>query len=116
MNCPVCQSPSKIIFNKKGYDYYQCSNCETIFVPNGLPQDNMVGGGYEEERNTQQNAERINRFKDLVGRYGRILDFACGHGMLVNDCRKADLDCDGYDKFNPECDKIPNRKYNLVSM
>lgn len=116
MNCVVCKNKSEIIFNRKGYYYYQCSHCKTIFVPGGIDQSGMVGGGYEVERNTQQNTDRILRFIDLVGKYGTILDFGCGHGMLVNDCKNADLDCDGYDKFNYQLDRVPERLYNLISL
>lgn len=114
--CPVCRSVSKIIFTKNKYDYYECTNCKSLFVPGGIDQSNMVGGGFEVERNTIQNEERINRFRTMTGIYGSVLDFGCGHGMLVNDCRIAGLSCDGYDKFNDKFNYSIRRKYNLISM
>lgn len=116
MNCPCCNALSKMLFVKGSYEYHECQECHTLFVPNGIDQSNMVGGGFEAERNTSQNSERIRRFAWLVGIYGGILDYGCGHGMLVNDSKAAGLECDGYDKFNPDMQKIPNKKYNLVSM
>ncbi len=116
MNCIICNSTSKIIFNKKGYDYYQCSSCQSVFVPDGINQADMVGGEHEVGRNENENATRIERIKELVGEYGKVLDFGCGHGMLVGDLRDAEIDAEGYDKFNPEFEKMPDGKFNIVSM
>jgi len=116
MNCTICDSPSSIIFNKKGYNYYECSHCKSIFVPEGIDQSGKVGGEHEVGRNEKENEIRIQRFKELVGKYGKILDFGCGHGMLVRDCLDEGLDAFGYDKFNPEFEKMPDGKFNLVSL
>ena len=113
--CPVCTSDASVFINKKGYDYYQCQSCKTVFVPGGIEQGNMVGGGYEFERNTTQNDERIRRFFGLVGSIN-MLDFGCGHGMLVAHCNSKDILCDGYDKWNPDFNKLQDKKYNLISM
>lgn len=116
MKCSICNSESEIIFTKSNYDYYECSNCKSLFIPYGIDQSNMVGGGFELERNTQQNHERLQRFIRYATIFGTILDYGCGNGMLVDYCNKREQECDGYDKFNPKYDKIPNKKYNLVSM
>jgi 2-polyprenyl-3-methyl-5-hydroxy-6-metoxy-1,4-benzoquinol methylase len=116
MNCTICGHQSKIIFNKKGYDYYECSHCKSIFVPDGIDQSGKVGGEHEVGRNEKENSVRIERFKELVGKYGKILDWGCGHGYLVRDCLDDGIDAVGYDKFNPEFEKLPNGKFNLVSM
>src|SRR6478609_370704 len=110
--CPCCLTETSVRFTKKGYDYCECPNCKTLLVHDGINQADMVGGGFEVERNVQQNQERINRFTNLTGVYGKILDFGCGHGMLVKDCLTAGLKCDGYDKFNPEFESLKNYKYN----
>lgn len=116
MKCRCCQSDSSLSFSKKGYDYWECSNCKTLFVPNGINQSDMVGGGFEEERNITQNKGRIERFKWMIGVYGNILDYGCGHGLLVQDCKDYALDCDGYDKFNNNFPLKDGKKYNLISM
>lgn len=113
--CPVCKSDASVFINKKGYDYYQCQSCVTVFVPGGIEQGNMVGGGYEVERNTLQNDERIRRFFSLVGDID-MLDFGCGHGMLVEHCNNRGILCDGYDLWNPDFNKFKDKKYNLISM
>lgn len=114
--CTICGHPAKIIFNKKGYDYYECSHCKSIFVPDGIDQSNMVGGEHEVGRNENENATRIERIKELVGKYGRVLDWGCGHGYLVKDLKEAGMDAVGYDKFNPDFDKIPEGHFNLICL
>lgn len=116
MKCVICDANSSIIFNKGGYDYHQCEHCQTVFIPGGLPQGGKVGGEHEVGRNEKENHIRIGRILELVGKYGKIWDFASGHGYLVRDCKAAGLDAVGYDKFNPECDKIPEGQFNICTM
>lgn len=116
VNCPACNGLAKVLFSKDGYDYHQCDNCWTVFIPEGLPQGGKVGGEHEVGRNEKENGIRIDRITKLVGTSGRILDFACGHGMLVADCKKAGLSAVGYDKYNSDFDKIPDGQFNIVTM
>lgn len=118
MNCPVCYKNNEVAFNKKGYDYHFCFYCYTCYCKE-IDQSNMVGGGFEYERNTIQNQERINRIKSLSPIPGiKHLDWGCGHGMLVNDCISAGINSEGYDKFNPDYyrEKHPYQKYDIVSL
>lgn len=114
--CPCCGSVSSLSFKKGGFEYFSCPSCQTTYVPTGIPNDNLVGGGNEEIRNREQNEDRLKRVATLSGVTGRKLDFGCGHGMLVQDGKKAGFDFYGYDKFNPEFDKKPEGKFNFVSM
>lgn len=116
MNCPSCQSTSSVLFRKDNYDYYQCSYCWTVFIPGGLDQSNKIGGEHEVGRNEKENSLRIDRIASLVGKYGRILDFGCGHGLLVKDLQKVGMDAVGYDAFNRDFDKMPDGQFNLVSL
>lgn len=116
VKCSVCESEVSMLFNKDGYDYYECNRCKTVFTPGGINQEGMVGGEHEVGRNEKENHVRIERFIKLVGLYGRILDYGCGHGMLVKDCQKMGLNAEGYDKFNPEFSVMPDGKFNLCSM
>ena len=115
MVCPCCQNISIAIFIKSEYKYYQCSDCKTIFTPNGINQEGLVGGKFEEERNEKENEDRIGRGALLVGCAGRYLDFGCGHGLLVRDLLVKGLRSDGYDMYNPDFNVIPpGKKYNLI--
>lgn len=106
MKCPCCKIKSEPLLIKSGVQYYQCKYCETVFS-GALPNDNKIGGGFEDERN-EQNSERIERVKKYLPSLPnkRILDFGCGHGMLVKDMVAGGLDAHGYDKYNPSFDKI----------
>jgi hypothetical protein len=114
MNCIVCgdNSPERLI--KENVQYYQCETCKTLFSES-LPNDNMIGGGFELERNQNHNQERIFRIKELLGG-NKILDYGCGHGLFIEDMKKSDLDCDGYDKYNSEFDKIVRDNYDVITM
>lgn len=114
-NCPACNGNSEILFNKLGYDYYQCQKCETVFIPGGLDQAAFdIGGEHEVGRNEKENGVRMDRFVQLVGGYGKILDWGCGHGLLVKDCKERGLDAVGYDKYNPDFNKLPEGKFSLI--
>lgn len=118
-NCIACNNTSEHRLSKGDVKYYQCSFCETLFS-DALPNDNMVGGGFEVERNTLQNHERIERFKIICGgqMYGkRILDYGCGNGLLVADLLKADINATGYDKYNPKFSRLPKgQTFDVISM
>lgn len=114
-NCPACNSKSYSLFKKKKTQYYQCAYCRTTFS-DALPNDNMVGGGMEIERNTQQNAGRLERFFSIVGQFGKMLDYGCGHGMLVDYLKENKVKAFGYDKYNPDYNFIKESEFDLVSM
>ena len=75
----------------------------------------MVGGGAEIERNTQQNHLRIERLDSLFNGKDKslinVLDFGAGHGYLVKDLNAAGYGAIGYDPYNPEFDRLPQKDY-----
>jgi 2-polyprenyl-3-methyl-5-hydroxy-6-metoxy-1,4-benzoquinol methylase len=114
MNCIVCGDKVEKRLKKENVQYYQCNTCSTLFSKS-LPNDNMVGGGYEIERNEIHNQDRIFRIKEMLGGK-KILDYGCGNGLLVEDMKKSNLICDGYDKYNSKFDKITYSEYDVVVM
>jgi ubiquinone/menaquinone biosynthesis C-methylase UbiE len=114
MNCIVCGDNVSYFFNKGFVRYNQCGTCKTLFsLP--LPNDNMVGGSQEEDRNKIHNPERIDRVKNILGGK-KVLDYGCGNGMLLEDMKNAGLDCYGYDVFNPKFDKITENNYDVITL
>lgn len=118
-NCIACNNISLPIFEKSKVQYYQCGFCETVFS-DPVPNDNMVGGGMEIERNTLQNIDRIKRFYKLCPSIidgVPVLDYGCGHGMLVEDMKKQGIDCDGYDLYNPDFNTLKyGKEYAIISL
>ncbi len=120
MKCPCCNNYSPFRLRKKTTDYYQCTNCKTLFSA-PLDNDNMVGGGNEIERNTEQNKGRIERFKSMFHSMKienvNVLDFGCGHGYLIQDLLKEGFNATGYDAYSPEFDRLPIKdNFHLCSM
>lgn len=117
MKCPSCNTlPFKRLI-KKNIQYYQCPYCETLFS-GVLPNDNMVGGGFEMERNTYQNQGRLERIIQLVENIetAKILDFGCGNGLLVDFLKYNHVNVYGYDKYNPKYDIVKSYNFDLISM
>lgn len=116
--CPVCANHSGFRLQKGKVDYYQCSNCQTLFSE-PLENADMVGGGNEEQRNVEQNHLRIERINNLFRRNPadiHVLDFGCGNFRLGNDLIAAGYNCDGYDCYNPLYDKLPTKdKYDVCT-
>lgn len=115
IHCPACNESSKERLVKKETKYFQCEYCNTLFS-GALPNDNMVGGGMEVERNKQQNQGRLDRFVSLVGRNASVLDYGCGHGMLVDFLEENNISALGYDKYNKKYNFIAAHNFDLVSM
>jgi hypothetical protein len=109
--CPICNNHSHFKFRKETSYYFQCTNCKTLFC-DPIDQEGMVGGEFEEGRNIDENHIRISRIAEMsLGipkEELRILDFGCGHGMMLNDLKDAGyINAIGYDAYNPEYNTLP---------
>lgn len=119
--CPICNNYSHFLLEKSGTAYFECSNCKTIVSNNHeLNNETMIGGEFEPERNEKENGDRIDRVSKLLGGYkkdARVLDFGCGHGLFLEDLKKAGFNADGYDLYNKDYNEhLPKRdRYNLVT-
>lgn len=118
--CPCCNNHAHKRLTKGIVDYFLCTSCETLFS-DPLDNDNMVGGGNEEARNVEQNHLRIARIDGTTTGMKKsdvhILDFGCGHFRLGNDLITAGYNCDGYDAFNEQYNRLPEKnKYHVVTV
>jgi len=114
--CPLCRNIAPLRLTKLNTDYFQCVACRTLFS-DPLDNEDKIGGVAEVERNQKENHERIDRVKRAlrgVVEGPRILDFGCGHGLLVKDLQEVGYKADGYDCFNPEFNQLP--KHNLYEV
>lgn len=119
-DCPICNNLSKLRLRKGVVEYYQCLNCKTLFSE-PLDNDNMVGGGFEIERNVNQNHLRIERIMEqtssVLKEQLNVLDFGCGHGYLIKDLKENGFsNADGYDAYNGEFQVLPTKnKYHIIT-
>src|SRR3954452_2205383 len=78
-------------------DLLECRECGTVQQP-GLPSGSPVPHLYREMRHDEYLSEEAgrrataNRLLDLIGTHrpsGRLLDVGCGHGLLLDEGRRA---------------------------
>lgn len=118
--CPICSNQALPRLNKGSVFYHQCANCHTLFC-DPLDNDNMIGGEHEEGRNIEQNHLRIARIDDMIKGSKKdnihILDFGCGHGMLIADLKKSGYEnVAGYDAYNDDYNRLPEKnKYHIIT-
>ena len=118
--CPICFNGSSLRLTKGRTDYYECSNCHSLYG-GILDQDGLVGGEHEVERNEKQNQLRIERIDKMA--FGipkeevRILDFGCGNGYLIEDLKKAGyIHVDGFDAYSDSYCRLPDKeKYHIIT-
>jgi hypothetical protein len=95
VTCGLCVKA----FVKHDVQYYT-DDLGNIFCE-GLDQSNMVGGGNELPRNSDElNAGRLERIRMLTGKeFPKVLDYGCGHGMMAKYFRDRGVECAPYDKY-----------------
>lgn len=119
--CVVCNNDALFRLKKGATNYFQCVSCGTLFS-DPIDQDGMVGGEYEVGRNTEQNYLRIARVEKMTEGLRRddvnILDFGCGHGLFVEDLKRAGFkNTVGYDAFHDEFMTLPKtNQFHVVIM
>lgn len=110
--CPICNNPSPVRLQKSGLDYHQCISCKHIFS-DPIDQTGLVGGQHHEGRNLTQNHIRIDRMDTMTAGIKKedvhILDFGCGFGWLVKDFKYAGYNAVGYDAYNDEFSRLPEK-------
>lgn len=111
---PVTGSPAKKAFKKGGVQYYT-DELGNLFSKNTNTQD-MVGGGYELERNDAiANETRLQRLKDITGkRKPDILDYGCGNGLFVDFCQRRGESIAGYDLYRPDTHQAVSKQYDCL--
>lgn len=118
--CPVCSNIATIRLRKKNTDYWSCESCRMLFS-DPIDQEGLVGGEHEVGRNQLQNHIRLDRVATMTNGMKkediRIVDWGCGHGMLVSDLKANGYEAMGYDAYNPDFNRLPERgQYHLCMM
>lgn len=118
--CPICYNGSSLRLTKGATEYYECSNCHSLYG-GIIDQDGLVGGEFEFERNNTQNHLRIERINKMTGNIPKeeikILDVGCGSGMLIDDLKKAGyINVDGFDAYSEKYHRLPvKNNYHIVT-
>lgn len=119
--CPVCNNQAPLRLKRQSTNYFQCTNCQTLFS-DPIDQDGMIGGEHEEGRNIEQNHLRIDRIEKKLTVMSKdkmsILDFGCGHGMFIADLKNAGyVNVVGYDAYNEYYSTLPRtNQFHIVTM
>ncbi len=117
--CPICYNGSSLRLTKGRTDYYECSNCHSLYG-GVLDQENKIGGQWEVARNEKHNHIRIERIakacKGIPKEEVRILDFGAGNGYLIRDLKEDGyIHVDGFDAYNEEYCRLPGKEqYHVI--
>jgi 2-polyprenyl-3-methyl-5-hydroxy-6-metoxy-1,4-benzoquinol methylase len=113
-NCPVCKTTSfkrhlickDFTVSQENFELVKCQSCSFVFT-NPRPDDSVLGNYYKSEdyishSNTKKGivsklyhavrSYTLGKKVDLISRYvsrGTILDYGCGTGMFLQECKKA---------------------------
>lgn len=117
--CPICSNQALPRLAKGNTQYHQCTNCHTLFC-DPLDNDNMIGGEHEVGRNVEQNHLRIARIDEMIKGSKKdnihILDFGCGHGMLIGDLANEGYVVSGYDAYSDVYNNLPEKNnYHIIT-
>lgn len=113
-NCPVCNSNAfkqhlsckDYTVSQETFNLVQCQDCSFVFT-NPRPHDSVLGNYYKSEDYISHSDTKkglvsklyhavrsytLGKKISLISRYvphGTILDYGCGTGMFLNECKKA---------------------------
>ena len=120
-SCGICSGPLRLLYRGAGLearaeafsptnhrpgqygDLYRCADCGTVQQPS-LPRGDALLDLYramrdehylDEEQGRRRTARRL---LGTIGRYvpsGRLLDVGCGHGLLLDEARRASYEPEG---------------------
>ena len=103
---PVTREPGQKHFVKGGVQYYkdELNNWFCSYIK----QDDLVGGGFEIERNANEiNETRLKRAREITGKQNPVvLDYGCGNGLMVDYFKAKGVNITGHDKFNPKFNRL----------
>lgn len=111
MNCPICQSHSKICFVLK-HPVYECISCRLKLAPSASFNHSFESDLNENERVVGLKKLRYSNFEKIVQRISNYfinknisgLEVGSAYGWFLDVCRKKGIQCIGIEpeeKFHP---------------
>lgn len=142
--CKVCQKPDlvwrgAVDFNRVGIepppfaplgqtvDYWQCADCGFAWAPVFDPWSDADFSQHiynADIRLAEPESNAIERSQNILALLrqwfarlpaGRVLDYGCGPGILVDQLRQSGFDAVGYDRFYPGFQTPPNGQFDVVT-
>jgi len=122
MNCPLCNSQSNFFLAGDKREYWECSVCRLIFVPEKyfIPEKEEIGhylkheNSLDNEGYVQMFQEKIQIVQNVCQGVQTILDYGCGYEpVLKNLLTHEGYTVSGYDRyFFPDSDL--SGAFNLI--
>jgi hypothetical protein len=124
MHCPLCENIKHSEFSSdKHREYYQCNNCELIFVsPNQRPNPDVEKARYMEHRNDETNEGYVRFLSRIIeplstrvsdGASG--LDYGCGPNPVLSLLlAKRNYKMSYFDPFFFNNRELLDQKYDFI--
>lgn len=120
--CPLCKNQNNTFYFKdKKRDYFQCSNCELVYV---LGESLLSSVEEKSIYNLHENDPSDTRYHDFMNRLlipfdqylkGEGLDFGCGPGPVISTMLKdRDVEIFEYDPIFKNEEELLDREYDFV--
>ncbi|PLX24939.1 MAG: methyltransferase [Salinivirgaceae bacterium] len=124
MHCPLCENIKHVEFSSdKHRDYYQCNNCELIFVsPNQRPLPSDEKARYMTHNNDDDNegyvrflSRIIDPLSNRVHESAKGLDYGCGPNPVLSKLlSKRGFDMSYFDPFFFNTRELLDKKYDFI--
>ncbi len=124
MICPLCKSKSSLFEQDKKRHYYQCSNCNFVFVDSSeylsLEEENRRYKLHNNSLSDPRYHEYLTRVRDSfleMNISGEGVDIGCGETTLLADLfKKVNLNVLSYDPLFFPNEDWKNGQYNFFTM
>jgi len=122
--CPLCTAPSHIFYENKNQLFYQCDNCEGIFINKNLRLKSKEEKTRYETHNNDVFDERYQKFvspitKAILDNFSEDnsgLDFGAGTGPVISKILKDNnFNIKQYDPFFHKNPELLVQKYDYIA-
>jgi SAM-dependent methyltransferase len=127
--CHICNTESKFLLKKDGFDLYKCPKCELVFVYPQPSPEILAKDFYSEESGYQSNRARQDLsiekeqsrvkfcfdFFEAQKKRGSILDVGCGSGQMMYWAQKRGFESSGVELNKRTADRAKEYGLNVYN-